>query len=241
MPGRLPIQTASRGRPHRTVADDQWLAATWPFVQEHLPAPPAQVVELGCGPLGGFVPRMRALTYDAVGVDPDAPAGAGYEHIEFEHREADQPLDALVACTSLHHVADLDLVLDRIGSQLKPAGRVLVVEWAHERFDEATARWCFDRLPPGDDHESWLHAHRHHWQQSGQDWAAYFRTWIAEERLHTGRTIMEALHARFATAVAREGPYFYAELDGVTKDDEQSAIDTGAIRANGLYFVGQSG
>ena len=223
------------------MADEQWLAATWPFIREHLPAPPARVVELGCGPLGGFVPRMRALGYHAIGVDPDAPAGPGYEQVEFEKHAPSQPFDVLVACTSLHHIADLDVVLNRIGSQLKPAGRVVVFEWAHERFDEATARWCFDRLPAGDEHESWLHAHRYHWQQSGQPWEAYFRNWIAEERLHTGQAVMRGLQARFQTRALTEGPYVSADLDGVTKDDEQRAIDTGKILANGLYFAGQSG
>jgi 2-polyprenyl-3-methyl-5-hydroxy-6-metoxy-1,4-benzoquinol methylase len=38
-----------------------------------LPAPPARVLEIGCGPLGGFVPMLRASGYDATGVDPRAP------------------------------------------------------------------------------------------------------------------------------------------------------------------------
>ena len=42
-------------------ADERWLAAMWPFVREHLPPAPARILELGCGPLGGFVPRMSAL------------------------------------------------------------------------------------------------------------------------------------------------------------------------------------
>ena len=34
--------------------DERWLAALWPFVRAWLPPPPAAVVEIGCGPLGGF-------------------------------------------------------------------------------------------------------------------------------------------------------------------------------------------
>ena len=70
-----------------TVTDERWLSATWPFVREHLPVLPARVVELGCGPLGGFVPRMRPLGYDAVGVDPEAPdaAEAASLHIKDSH------------------------------------------------------------------------------------------------------------------------------------------------------------
>src|SRR6266496_1489282 len=98
------------------LADEHWLAATWPFVREHLPAAPARVLELGCGPLGGFVPRIGELGYDVIGVDPDAPDGPGYDQVEFEHHDVGEPPDALVACASLHHVADLGGVLDRIAS-----------------------------------------------------------------------------------------------------------------------------
>jgi hypothetical protein len=38
--------------------DDRWLAAVWPFVRRQLPSAPARVLEVGCGPLGGFVPAL---------------------------------------------------------------------------------------------------------------------------------------------------------------------------------------
>jgi len=133
--------------------DERWLAANWPFVLTHLPAAPARVVEIGCGPLGGFVPMLESAGYQATGIDPEAPAGSSYRQVEFESYEAPGPVDAVVASVSLHHVADLAVVLDQVNALLVPAGRVVIVEWAHERFDEATARWCFARLPdPGKDH-----------------------------------------------------------------------------------------
>jgi hypothetical protein len=39
-------------------------------------------------------------------------------------------------------------VLDRLQAALAPGGVVVMVEWARERFDQATARWTEDRLPP---------------------------------------------------------------------------------------------
>jgi SAM-dependent methyltransferase len=224
------------------MSDEQWLAATWPFVQANLPTPPARVVELGCGPLGGFVPRMRALGHDAIGVDPTAPADPWYEQIEFEQLPTGQRADVVVASTSLHHVADLDLVLDRIRTLLSPAGTVVVVEWAHERFDEPTARWCFDRLAPADenhpDHHSWLHTHRDDWQRSGQSWTAYFEAWQGAESLHPGSAIVSGLGARFRTGTVSDVPHFFADLDDVSESDEQGAIDAGLIQANGIHFVG---
>jgi hypothetical protein len=46
---------------------------------------------------------------------PDAP---GFHRIEFEHYQPPQPVEALVACTSLHNVVDLDEVLDRVVAAL---------------------------------------------------------------------------------------------------------------------------
>ena len=135
-----------------TTAKQRRLDARWPFVRAHLPPAPARVLEIGCGPEGGFVPTMREHGYDAEGVDPAAPSGPGYHQTEFEKHQLSEPVDALIACTSLHHVNDLEEVLDRAAAALTPGGVLIVVEWAYERFDEATARWSFDRLPDNGKH-----------------------------------------------------------------------------------------
>jgi SAM-dependent methyltransferase len=209
-----------------------WIDALWPFVRAHLPPKPAHVMEIGCGPEGGFVPALRDLGYDAVGVDPEAPAGPGYHRMPFEQYEPAGPVDAIVACTSLHHVDDLDTVLDRVAATLTGGGTLIVVEWARERFDEATARWCFERLPTtGED--GWLHRHRDQWRESGQPWSAYFDAWAAAERLHRGDAIVQALQDRFRTILLTDAPYFFAELEATTEDDERAA----PIQATGIHYV----
>src|SRR6266566_6284074 len=125
---------------------ERWLTVTWPVVRACLPAPPARVVEVGCGPLGGFVPMLRANRYDAVGIDPQAPDAAHYQRIEFERAELPRQVDAVVASTSLHHVADPAQVIDRITNTLRSGGALVVVEWGWEKFDQQTAEWCFERL-----------------------------------------------------------------------------------------------
>ena len=72
-------------------SDERWLAAAWPFVRDWLPAVPGAVVEIGCGPLGGFVPMLRSAGYDASGVDPEAPDGPWYHQVEFERYEPPGP------------------------------------------------------------------------------------------------------------------------------------------------------
>jgi 2-polyprenyl-3-methyl-5-hydroxy-6-metoxy-1,4-benzoquinol methylase len=110
------------------TSDERWLAANWPFVRAWLPAAPARVLEIGCGPLGGFVSMMEAAGYQATGVDPEAPPGPSYRQVEFERYAAPGQLDAIVACTSLHHVAGLAAVLDLAAQALAPGGRAVIVE-----------------------------------------------------------------------------------------------------------------
>jgi SAM-dependent methyltransferase len=220
--------------------EDPWLAATWPFVRAWLPPAPASVLEIGCGPLGGFVPAILGAGYDAVGVDPEAPDAPDYHRVEFEQYQPPQPVDCLVACTSLHHVGDLDLVVDQVAASLVPGGPVVVVEWAWERFDEPTARWCFDRLAPADPavEPSWLHRRREDWVAAGKPWEACCRAWATQEGLHTGQAITRALDARFERRLHVVGPYFFADLLDTTEADEQAAIDSDQIQATGIRYAG---
>ncbi|HEU5421874.1 MAG TPA: methyltransferase domain-containing protein [Streptosporangiaceae bacterium] len=221
------------------TADERWLAANWPFVRAWLPAPPARVLEIGCGPLGGFVPMLAAAGYQAAGVDPEAPPGLAYHQVEFEHYQVPGRLDALVACTSLHHVADLAAVLDRAAAALAPGGAAVIVEWAREWFDEDTARWCFSRLPPPGDDDSWLRRRHEEWRDSGASWDAYLRSWGQAEGMHTGQDILTELGARFDGRAEILGPYFFADLDDTSEADEQAAIDSGQIRATRIQYAGR--
>jgi SAM-dependent methyltransferase len=223
------------------TADERWLASTLPFIREHLPTSPARVLEIGCGPLGGFVPELRAHGYDAVGIDPQAPEGPEYQTIEFENADIRQPADVLVACASLHHVADLADVVDRIASALAPTGVLVVVEWVWERFDEQTARWCFARLRSDEPYgqPGWLRRHRDDWAASGRPWDDYLAAWAESEQLHRGEDIMRALSAHFDTWLLTHGPYFFADLDAATEVDEQRAIDAHELRANCIRYVGR--
>ncbi len=219
------------------TADERWLAAVWPFVRGSLPAAPARVAEIGCGPLGGFVPRLERAGYAVTGIDPEAPQGSSYRQVEFEHWDIPSRVEAIVACTSLHHVADLAEVLDLIEAALVPGGVVVIVE----RFDEATARWCFGRLPdPGGD-PGWLHRRHAEWRESGQSWDACLQSWVQAEGLHAGLDVLNGLDARFDRLALGFGPYFFPDLGGTSEADEQAAIDSGLIKANRIQYVGRRG
>lgn len=218
--------------------DERWLEAIWPFVRTYLPPPPARVLEIGCGTLGGFVPMLRCDGYEATGIDPHAPDEEHYERTTFERAELFDAADTVVASTSLHHVADPDEVVDRIASLLVAGGTLIVVEWAWEDFDEKTARWCFERVA-ADDEEGWLQRQLENWLASEQAWEAYLSDWADREGLHTGRALLELLEQRFDRVFIGRGPYFFADLTGTTEADEQLAIDRGEVSATRLDYVGR--
>ena len=217
----------------------RWLDAAWPLVREHLPPPPARVLELGCGGHGGFVPLLLADGFDAIGVDPAAPDGPPYVRAEFERADLPTSLDAVVASLSLHHVADASATIERIAAVLKPAGTVVVVEWARERFDEATAYWCFERLGP-DEAPTWLHRRRDEWQASGETWPRFLANWAAAEGLHRGDDIVAQLDARLRRRLLAFGPYVFPDLADTSEAEEQAAIDAGRIQATRIHWVGEN-
>ena len=215
------------------LAAERWLAAIWPVVRGRLPPPPARVVELGCGPLGGFVARLRANGYDAVGVDPEAPAGDAFRQVEFEQAEQFRDLDAIVASTSLHHVADPADVIDRLAASLAPGGRAVVVEWDWKRFDERTAAWCFARLG---DEPGWLQRRRD--EAAGREWSDALREWVDRDGIHAADELLRLLDERFRREYLAFGPYFFADLADTSPEDESAAIEAGEIRATRVDYAG---
>jgi SAM-dependent methyltransferase len=203
---------------------EAWLAATWPVVRGHLPDPPAAVIDLGCGSTGGFVPLLGAEGFDAIGIDPNAPDEPEYQRAEFERAEIPQPVDAVVASTSLHHVANPAEVIDRVAAVVRPGGVVIVLEWASERFDEPTRRWCAERLGS---EESWL-----------RGLCDDPRSWLEHEGLHRGDALVQLLDERLERRLLAHRPYFFPDLAETTEAEEQAAIDAGQIQAGRIDYVG---
>jgi len=113
-----------------------------------------------------------------------------------------------------------------------------VIEWAWEEVDEATARWCFERLGP-DDEPGWLHRRRDEWVASGRPWRAYLQDWAESESIHTADSVVRLLDRRFYCERFDRRPYFFPELSGTTAEEEQAAIDARTIRATRIDYVGR--
>ena len=219
------------------TGDPQRIAAVWPWVRTQLAPTTGPVLEVGCGPIGGFVPALLAAGRSAVGVDPLAPGGPEYRQATVEEVAPDGSFGAVIACASLHHVRDLPALADHLAGVLRPGGRAVVVEWAWERIDAATVQWCFDRLPDGAQ-DSWLSRQRAAWQESGLVWDEYVRRWAAAEDLQPGAQVARALGNRFRTLSEEDVPYFHPYLT-VDEDAERAAAAAGLIQLAGIRWVGE--
>jgi SAM-dependent methyltransferase len=221
-----------------------WRASVAGFVLGQLPPPPARVLEIGCGD-GELALVMAGAGHQVTAVDPEAPEGPIFRRARLEDLQDAGPHDVVVACLALHHLVDLTAALDRSLRLLRPAGRLVVVEYGWDRIDEATARWYWRHLPADHAHDGqgFLRSCCRQWRQDrdagGADsFEVYRDRWARGEALHDAATMLRELRARYAARLVAWGPYLYADLDA-TEADEQAGIDSGEIRATSFRFVGE--
>lgn len=124
----------------------QWEQDAAAFVADHLPAPVCRVLDVGCGD-GWLTRRLAGAGYEVTGIDPDAPAEPALEPVSLEDFADPGPFDAVVSILALRHIDDLGAAVDKIAALLEPEGSIILVEYAWDLFDDATARWCLERLP----------------------------------------------------------------------------------------------
>jgi SAM-dependent methyltransferase len=236
----------SAGGPHHshqhTEANPEtrrrWLDYEWSFISTVLPPTPARLLEIGCGAAGGIVPAALAAGYDAIGVDPQAPAGPAYRRIPFEEYEPASTFDTAVSVQALHHLADLDAAFAWAHRMLSPGAIVVIVEWAWERIDEATARWLFGQVPTAAESD-WAGVLHGDWTASGLPWPQFRDRWAGEHGLHTWRAVESALAIRFETILREDVPSLFGDVAQISADTERAAIDAGKIAATGVHWVGR--
>jgi SAM-dependent methyltransferase len=213
------------------------------MVLRALPPAPARVLEVGCGE-GRLARSMAAAGHQVVAIDPDAPQGPLFQPVSIEEFVASEPFDAAVATLSLHHIADLDAAVAKIAELVIPGGTFVVVEFASDRLDEATAAWALEHLAPASE-DGWLARRRNEWkaQDGGDDgsgFADYLRRWAASENFHSATAMIDALRSHFHKMRFERWPYLYPELEGVTREQEIAEIEEGRIQATGFSFVGSA-
>jgi SAM-dependent methyltransferase len=202
--------------PH--MADSRWWKDFDAAVAAALPAG-ARVLDVGCGD-GGLVNRLGEFGFDALGVDPAAPA-----HPRLIREPAEQVLrlgvfDAVTAVMALHH-AELDAVTAAVTRLLRPGGRLFVYDFDWDAYDDRSADWLAKHDPSDDDNSvaGWRHEHR---------------------GLHTGAAIKEALDTRLEPLHEVRRPYLARML---AQDDleavEHALIDVQMLPALGFWMIAE--
>jgi len=227
--------------------------ATWQrrveeFVLGQIGDPPARVLEVGCGE-GELARALVCAGHCVTAIDPRAPEGPIFRRQRVEEFSDPAQFDHVVASLSLHHVKDLGIALGNIADLLRAGGTLIVVEFAWDRIDEATAEWALERLPDASPSEkpSWLERCCRGWARGSEGEAhdhgdhagAHFAGWAGEERLHDSRQVRSELERHFVERHFEWVPYLYPDLDDETSEaDEGAAIEAGTINATGFRYVG---
>jgi hypothetical protein len=201
------------------------------FALAQLPPAPARVLEVGCGDEGGIVPALVAAGYDAIGVDPRAPAGERYRQSVFQDAGlAGDRFDAVVDERALHHVHPLGESLDRLASF---APLLVVDDFSWDAIDAAAQDW-YERQ-----HRSLVAAGG---EPDGPPGLDEWRARVQEHELHRGEPLRAALRERWDEVSFEARPYLYRWLGGPSSEAlEQALVDSGAIPAIGWRWVGRAG
>ena len=204
------------------------------FICAHLPPPPARVLDVGCGP-GALTRELIERGYEARGIDPEAPEGPAFERIGLEDLRVEQRYDVAIAVVSLHHVADLELAVDRLAEAIVPGGLLLVDEFDRERLDPPTTAWLGHQRQAlaaagvAREHEHG-DAHEHH--GVGHHDLADILTW---------ETVSAALARRFEEWSVERVEYLYRyETHLALQPLERAMIELGAIEPTGVRYVGRA-
>lgn len=227
---------------------------TLAFVREHLPEPPARVLEVGCGD-GALAAELLALGIDVVAIDHSPEEvekaqarGVPAIGVDFFRYDA-QPFDAVIFSRVLHHLAPLDAAIVHGARLLVPGGTLIVEDFAVERMDAPTARWFFETIellqvagmmhpkghPEADPLLRWVAHHAHH------------------APIHEGEEMLVRIGCRFHVTHRSKPPYLFRYLCSRLTDDrpgrriarwlidqETRRVDEGTLRAIGLRVVGRN-
>jgi SAM-dependent methyltransferase len=227
---------------------DTWQRRVEEFVLGQIGDSPTRVLEVGCGE-GELARTLARVGHSVTAIDPRAPEGPIFRRTRIEEFTDPAQFDHVVAILSLHHVEDLGMAVSNMADLLRAGGTLVVVEFAWDRIDKATAEWALERLPAASPPErpSWLERCCRRWARRGEEQShdhgdhaeAHFAESADEESLHDSGQVLAELERRFVKRLFDWVPYLYPDMgEGVSEADESAAIDVGTINATGFRYVG---
>jgi ubiquinone/menaquinone biosynthesis C-methylase UbiE len=116
------------------------------LLERHLPAPPARILEVGCG-AGDLACALQQRGYDVVALDKSEENVArartkGVEAATVSWPDfVDLPFDAILFTRSLHHIQPVSLALRRAHELLNDGGTLLVEDFAYHEASTRTILW----------------------------------------------------------------------------------------------------
>jgi SAM-dependent methyltransferase len=243
------------GPPHPRAADvaADDLARQMAFLTARLPAPPAAVLDAGCG-TGDLAAALCERGYDvtAVDIDPAAVAAAqnaGVSAVRADIAEFDAgPFDVVVISLSLHHVDRLEAAVTRVRRLLRPTGLLVVDEFAWDAADRPTAAWFYDAAALLDGAGLWRGTnHRKPAADPLDRWVRHHRD---EHRMHSGDAMLRAIAAAFDIREESRIPYLHRYLGGwlaadanartaftSLREQETVHVNRGRLRPVGLRVI----
>ncbi len=191
------------------------------FVRAALPAPPADVLEIGAGD-GKLAAELRVAGYAVHAIDPAAADGSGVEPIEL--LEVAGTFDAAVAVVSLHHVEPLEASCAHLATLVREGGTLVVDEFDVALLDGRAAEW-------------WLAQRRARGaaeERDAEEIVAFMR-----HHVHSLSSLREALRPHFTLRESPPGPYLYRwNLGPELRAEEERRIAAGELPATGVRLVG---
>jgi 2-polyprenyl-3-methyl-5-hydroxy-6-metoxy-1,4-benzoquinol methylase len=200
------------------------------LVKRSIGPSPARVLYVGSG-LGHTALELARAGHDVTGVEIDAESVAlatraadadplrdrrgplSYEVAEFpDGFQADGPYDQILFSRVLHHIPDPARAVERADDLLSPGGRVVCVEFAHDRLGTPGAEWMAHWRTWLSRAGWWAEPVADSLPEEAERVAADWRKDHEEEGLNPLGAMLDPLRSRFRVRELSWHPYLFWDL-----------------------------